>query len=97
MSSVSCALPAMCALHGVAVSFWQGMDGSEEICVWYCLLWGNVGRYQSVKHIRKGLSKVVDILASPMDRPIRHVGGIVLAGGKGKPMASGTFASSVQC
>ena len=37
------------------------------------------------------------IPAVPMDRPIRHVGGIVLAGGKGKPLASGTFASSVQC
>ena len=97
MSSVPYALPAMCALNDVAISFWQRMDGSEEICVWYCPLWGDVGRYQSVKPIRKGLAKVVGILASPMDRPIRHVGGIVLAGGKGKPMASGTFASSVQC
>ena len=55
MSSVSFALPAMCALHGVGLAkIW--MVHSEEICVWCCPLWGEVGRYQSVKHIRKGLT-----------------------------------------
>ena len=56
MSSASCAPLDMCALHGVAVSFWQRMDGSEEIFVWYCPLWGDMGRHQSVKHIWKGLT-----------------------------------------
>ena len=40
------------------------------------------GEISKWEHISKGLSKFV--LAGPMDRPIRHVGGSVLAGGKGK-------------